>query len=413
MSTESQTDSVFLPTSILQYVGVESGTPRLDPELVIERATTSEIREILVLFLPHFIFDETEKDNRELLISIFEKSVARRLSYVVMPSHNSPPNYFKAPLERPRYSAHEFPRIITSESEIDSERMSMFQAYGLSRPHDGNYRLASEGLIVFIRRYKHLNKDEINEIESFCKHAGDALHDSTTYLQDTHESIEGIRLLLREVNLSSKEHRRLENELNALMTKLKSREKTFDLKVEQAGFISALVEHHKKLSDKGQWYFPADTLSSLSQHVDQGGVDGKPHDSKIHAAHGKLQVGIDDTASAIADAYEDSLVALHESVSSLENAHKAIEVIHLLLSQAELMPIQRKLLENSLERKLTALNSRKVIFNQIVRENGRISALAEYQENPFVESASDIAGNSNISPLLKDVEGDKPSEEAY
>ncbi|EGG02589.1 uncharacterized protein MELLADRAFT_91265 [Melampsora larici-populina 98AG31] len=355
MSTDFQTNCVFLPISILQYVGVGSGTPRIDPELIIKKATTSEIREILVSFYPHFDFDETAKDERALLISIFKKMVAKRLSYVVIPSYNSPPSHFKAPLELPPRAARAF--LISSESDIYSDRKDMFSLHGLLNLENGNYRLVAESLMVFIRSYKHLNEQEIDHIKSFRETARDALHDSTSYLQETHESIEGIQLLLREVNLSSKQHDRLEHELRGAMIKLKSRQIMFDRNVEQAGLVSALVEHHENLYVKYRWDFPADTLSPSLKHVDQGGVDHEPHDSKIHAADGESRVAVDNNVSDIANAYEDSLVALHKIVSLLEDAHKAVEVTYLLLNQAELFPIQHEELANSLEIKLATLNS--------------------------------------------------------
>lgn len=41
---------------------------------------------------------------------------------------------------------------------------------------------------------------------------------------------------------------------------------------------------------------------------------------------------------------------------------------------------------------------------------GHLLTIDHNVRNPFVESVSDIVEDSNISPLLKDVEGDKPSE---
>lgn len=403
MSTESLVRFIFLPTSVLRYVKVGSDTPWIDPELVLEKGTTCKIRRIITSFHPYLIFDETARDNRQLLIDIFKKLVAKRLSFLSIPSHINPPTYFKAPLEQVSVAPRELEQIITSESDINADRLRMFSSFGIMNLRNGYYRLAADGIDYFIQTYKYLNTNKIHEIEAVHDIAQDALHDSTNCLTEAYKSVKVIKLLLKKVILSSNQNNKFKEELKGLRTKVNNFQLMFDRTVEQTGFIAALVQHHRNLYAKYQSDLPTDTISPLLKHAEEE-VENQNNVSETRAAHEEPRMAFHDDVSDICDAHENSIQAVDKEVSLLANAHQAVEEVQLLLnSEVTILPTQREKLENYLARKIVTLNVCKDTTNRSLQENAHLAALLDYHLNPYVENLSDIAEDSNICPLSKDV----------
>ncbi|EGG08156.1 uncharacterized protein MELLADRAFT_84928 [Melampsora larici-populina 98AG31] len=236
---------IFLPDYLLQYV-VEGITPRIDPDLFLSEAATTEILETILAFYPHFRFTAHVQEDRDLLQRMFISMVAPRLSNIIIPTQRDT-NYIQAPLRTLICEPPESTKTVDSSADIDINRMEMFNNFALAYLKNGQYRLAAENLNRFIDSYKFLNQEEINEIVDAQTVAEEALHDSSCYLQDCHRSIEGIQLLLRQRNLSPTEREALEERQKTTITALRSNQRLFSSCIQDFGFIAALAEYHKNI----------------------------------------------------------------------------------------------------------------------------------------------------------------------
>lgn len=234
---------VFLPSYVLDSVDDQSS--KLDPDIFLSRATSTQLLETILAFYPHFTFTKKAQDDHELLRNIFLEMVAPHFNNLSIPSQ-SKTKYVQAPLLRfPSCLVQEHPKTVDSSSDINLERTTMFNIYGLSNLKCGHYRHAAEGLKTFMKTYLFLNEDEVSAIAMAKVCADDNLNDSVSYLAHTHESIESIQLHLSHSEISSTKRNDLENQLKSAITVLRCRQKTFDRAVQDVGFLSALTEYHE------------------------------------------------------------------------------------------------------------------------------------------------------------------------
>ncbi|EGG02569.1 uncharacterized protein MELLADRAFT_91299 [Melampsora larici-populina 98AG31] len=242
---------VFLPKYILDYV-VGDDKPRIDPDLFITKANPSQIVEVIVAFYPHLQLTENACHDHELLLKIFIEMVAPCLSNLVS-SFDREKNYVQALFEAPIYTPSQSTRWVNSAADIDTKRIGDFEAYVLQNFKNGNYRLAAkQSNLQFLRKYKFLKKEEIEEIMHVETEANEALHEILHLVQDSHELIESIQLRLHQPKLSQIECEDFEEHLRSANTSLKSRQVMFNTAVQNVGFINAFIKHHKDILVKHQ-----------------------------------------------------------------------------------------------------------------------------------------------------------------
>ncbi|EGG11035.1 uncharacterized protein MELLADRAFT_92471 [Melampsora larici-populina 98AG31] len=236
---------VFLPSYLLRYV-VDGIRPSIDPELFLRTAATTEILETILAFYPHFRFTPNAQQDRDLLQKMFIGMVAPRLSNIIIPTQRVP-NYTQASSPTPISESPEFTTTVDSVDDIDVNRMAMFNNFCLTYLKNGQYRLAAEYLNRFLDTYEFLNQEEINVIMEAQAGAEEAFHDSSCYLQDCHQSIEGIQLQLRQNNLSPTERQVLEERQKTMIISLRSNQRLFSNSIQDVGFVAALAEYHKNI----------------------------------------------------------------------------------------------------------------------------------------------------------------------
>lgn len=237
---------VFLPSYVLQFI--DEKYPKFNPDAFLSSATPERLLEIILAFYPHFTFTQKAKDDRELLRKMFIEMVAPRFSNIVIPAQSDTRLYFQAPLLRfPSCLAQEPPKTIDSSSDVDPERTTMFNIYGLSNLNAGLYRHASQSLSTFIERYKFLNEDEVSAIGRAQDLSEDNLNDSVSNLKEGYQSIERLQLHLAQSNISSDKRSELENQLKSAIAVLRCRQKLFDETVQNVAFLSALYDYHEEI----------------------------------------------------------------------------------------------------------------------------------------------------------------------
>lgn len=236
--------SIYLPTNILDFI-INEDIPRIDPQLILSKATNSQILEIILAFYPHFEFDEAAKEDQELLRKIFIEMVERRLSRVQLPLGLNPAHYFRTTLDYPMFGPQDSTTTVSRGANIIASRISMFNSLCLTYLRNGQYRIAGENLVHFVKIYKHLNKDEISDIENTEDEATETLQDRVLSLQEAHQTIEGIILLLSESETSQGDRQDLQLRLEAATTIVQSRQKMFESAVKDTAFIVELGNYHR------------------------------------------------------------------------------------------------------------------------------------------------------------------------
>ncbi|EGG05596.1 uncharacterized protein MELLADRAFT_87862 [Melampsora larici-populina 98AG31] len=251
MSSNEFRSYVFLPEYILEYV-VGENNPRIDPDLFITKATPSQIVEVILAFHPHLQFTENACNNHELLLKVFIEMIAPCLSRLVT-SFNHNQNYVQALCRAPIYIPAESTRVINSSVDLDTKRIGDFNLWGLTNFKNGKYRLASKQLnAYFLNTYKYLNKEELDELKSSETNAIKALHETLHHLQDSHVSIKSIQLRLCQPKLSRTKREDLEEQLKCAKASSRSRQDMFNMGVQDIGFVTAFLKHHRDILDKHQ-----------------------------------------------------------------------------------------------------------------------------------------------------------------
>ncbi|EGG07284.1 uncharacterized protein MELLADRAFT_85653 [Melampsora larici-populina 98AG31] len=236
---------VFLPSYLLQYV-VDGIRPSIDAELFLRTAATTKILETILAFYPHFRFAPNAQQDRDLLQKMFVGMVAPRLSNIIIPTQRVP-NYTQAPSSTPMCEVPRSTTTVDSVDDIDVNRMALFNNFCLTYLKNGQYRLAAEHLNRFLDTYEFLTQEEINVIMEAQAGAEEALHDSSCYLQDCHQSIKGIQLRLRESDLPPTKRQVLEERQKTLIISLRSNQRLFSNSIQDVGFVAALADYHKNI----------------------------------------------------------------------------------------------------------------------------------------------------------------------
>ncbi|EGG03943.1 uncharacterized protein MELLADRAFT_89762 [Melampsora larici-populina 98AG31] len=250
MSTTTPTQNhIFLPNYILEYVVEDQDNPRLDPNLFLSKASTSQIVEVIMSFYPHLRFTENARQDHELILKVFVEMVAPRLSNIIIP-FNRNTDYLQAMLRTPIHQLQPLARSVNSSADIDTRRIERFEVFCLPNLKTGRYRLAADDLKNFVKDYKHLQQVEIDEIVFLQDDAQDLIHDVTSNLQRTHDSIEIIQLQLRNPNLSPTERQDLEERSKSANPLLISHQRAFDDAIKDAALLHALARYHINIRDK-------------------------------------------------------------------------------------------------------------------------------------------------------------------
>ncbi|KAH9809644.1 hypothetical protein DFH28DRAFT_1133005 [Melampsora americana] len=248
MSTPTQFH-MFLPNYILEYVVCDETSSKIDPDLFLSKATTSQIVEVIVSFYPHLRFTEDAQQDHELILKIFVEMIAPRLSNVIIPLNHTT-DYLQAALHNPLHDAQPLIRWVTCSADIDTKRIQHFEMFCLANLKNRLYRLAAEDIEQFVKTYKYLNEAEVNEILNIQDDADEALNNATSYLRGSHESIESIQLLLRNPNLSPADRQHLDERLRCTNALLVSHQKMFDGAILDVAFVQALGKYHKEILAK-------------------------------------------------------------------------------------------------------------------------------------------------------------------
>ncbi|EGG02886.1 uncharacterized protein MELLADRAFT_90482 [Melampsora larici-populina 98AG31] len=239
---------IFLPSYILQYV-VNEPRPRIDSDLFLSKATTSQIVEVILSFYPYFRFTQNAQEDHELLLKIFVEMIAPRLYYILI--HVGPnTDYIQAQLSHPISIIQPSIRWVNSSADIDAGRIDHFNEFCLPNLKNGQYRLAAEAIKEFARKFEYLNHNEIGEILSTHDDALENYHELGGNLQVAYKSIEKINLQLLEPNLSLTSFQDLENKFKLANTSLKSHQDAMEVATKDAALLHALASYHKEVLEK-------------------------------------------------------------------------------------------------------------------------------------------------------------------
>ncbi|EGG04273.1 uncharacterized protein MELLADRAFT_89501 [Melampsora larici-populina 98AG31] len=240
---------IFLPSYILGYIVDNQTKPRIDSDLFLSKATTSQIVEVILSFYPYFRFTQNAQEDHELLLKIFIEMVAPRLNNITIPLGRKT-DYVQAELGYPIHDAQPSIRWINSSADIDAKRIESFNNHCLVNLKNGQYRLAAENLREFVKKYKYLNHNEIDEIIGAQDDINETFHEVGGNLRDAQTSIEIIQLRLLELDLSPTSVQGLEGQLRLAKISFKSLQKTFEVVTQDFGLIQALCDYHKEISSK-------------------------------------------------------------------------------------------------------------------------------------------------------------------
>lgn len=244
---------IFLPTYILQFVNNEANKnePKLDHQLFLDEAATSQVLEIIHLFYPHIRFSIEAEDDISFLHDAFRKLIVPHLCTLIIPDGiKRDIHYFRALSDFPTIDADEV--YITLETGVNPHRILEFDCLILCYIKNGQTRLAANNLMKFVKTYKHLNEYETSAIESVYENALEGLQESVSFVQNSHQEIERIGLQLFDSEISQTHRQDLQHCLKSSTAKLHYRQKTFDTIVQNVGLIQALLEYHEKLYVKNK-----------------------------------------------------------------------------------------------------------------------------------------------------------------
>lgn len=237
---------MFLPTYILQFVNneVDNNKPKLDHQLFLDEAATSQVLDIIHMFYPHIRFSVEAEDDILFLHNVFRKLIGPHLRTLIIPDGiKRDGHYFRALCDFPNFDTNDV--YITLETGVNPHRILEFECLIICYIKNGQTGLATDNLMKFVKTYKHLNEYETSTINSAYKHTLEGLQESVSLIQNSHQEIEGIGLQLFNSEISQTHRQDLERRLESSTAKLQNRQKTFDTIVQNLGLIQALLEYHE------------------------------------------------------------------------------------------------------------------------------------------------------------------------
>lgn len=264
-STAPIQSHIFLPTYLLESV-VDENPSKIDPDIFLSKATTSQLLEVIHAFYPHFTFVDTAREDHELLKRVFCSMVASRLSRIHILTLQPEPHYFNVQLPHMIWGPQDSRTTVTTDTVLNPDRIKDFNSFVLAYLRSGQYRVAAEKLVDFVQTHQYLNHDEISEIQDTREEIEETVQDLVSSLGKAHESLERINFLLTNSNTSLQDRKNLDMQLQSAIVLIKSRQSMLDRAIQDAGFVAALVDRYKELLAKHHEPRP---LSSPPQHLHQ------------------------------------------------------------------------------------------------------------------------------------------------
>ncbi|EGF99628.1 uncharacterized protein MELLADRAFT_94192 [Melampsora larici-populina 98AG31] len=246
MSAPPEQTSVFIPIHLLEYLVVDTSTNKIETAFILEKATSDELHEFIQAFKPNLKIMAPERDNPKFLKKVFIEMVAPVLNNL-LPSELTTKHYIQAPLRHPISGVQESPIRLTYQDEINSERATEFNIRVLQYLRSGQYYVAEEHLLTFIKQYNFLNENEISEIQ-FAKDKTRALiQEQVTNLRTAYQKMESTKMQLRQ-EVCSQFHTVLRNRKAASEATVEHHLDILNQVVKGIGFLDALEEYHKSLN---------------------------------------------------------------------------------------------------------------------------------------------------------------------